>query len=321
LKAINDISSMRDIIRRQVDLLLIRNWLENCEKNHRSCSGRPVNGNDATFPLFLIDVRGKNLVEKTSNVRYFALSYVWGGIDQYKTTTSELAKLKENGSLELIRNQIPGVINDAIRLVKELGEIYLWVDALCIMNDNAQQKHQQIAQMASVYQQASLTIVALGGKDASAGLTGFRPHSRLNEGVEIAPGVLLCSRTRKLSDIISKSTYNTRAWTYQERLLSRRCLFFTEEQVYFQCGTTVVCEDRMDPCPHDHTMVAPLALSIGRQNSAQENRWHITFPYYARFVVDYSRKQLSFHIDVISAFLGISKSLEQLYGWRFAEGL
>lgn len=175
--------------------------------------------------------------------------------------------------------------------------------------------------MASVYHQAILTIVALGGKDASVGLPGIRPQSRLERGVEVATGVRLCPRKRKLSDIISNSTYNTRAWTYQERLLSRRCLFFTEEQVYFQGDAVILCEDRFKPCPDDHNLIAPLALLARLKLSVREKSWDEAFSYYARFVVDYSRKHLSYQSDIISAFTGITKILELYYGWRFLDGL
>lgn len=312
---------MRDINGSHVNLSLVRTWLDFCERSHSSCADLPRQAERAPLPLLLIDVKDRKLVEASTDSRYLALSYVWGGACQYKATTDKLATLKTKGSLRLLGDEIPQVIKDAIDFVNSIGEKWLWVDALSITHDDEQQKHHQIAQMASVYHQAVLTIVALGGKDASACLPGFRVNSRCIKGMDVVPGVRLCQRTRDLSDLISRSVYDTRAWTYQERLLSKRCVFFTEEQVYFQCGTSVCCEDRKEPIPHDHMLVAPLASSMRLDLSARNNVLSKAFPYYAQFVLDYSRKQLSYQSDVINAFTGITRMLEQHWDWRFLQAL
>jgi hypothetical protein len=59
-----------------------------------------------------------------------------------------------------------------------IGERYLWVDSLCIVQDDPQEKHGQIANMDAIYGNAILTINAAAGQDANAGLPGVRPLSR-----------------------------------------------------------------------------------------------------------------------------------------------
>jgi hypothetical protein len=298
---------MRDVSGSQVNIALLRGWLDACERNHGSCR-QPKHEETRTLPLLLIDSKERRLVNASSAFRYLALSYVWGGTSQFKTTKEALATLKTKGSLKQIEDEIPQVIKDAIDLVSSLGERYLWVDSLSITQDDEQQKHDQIAEMASVYHHAVLTIVAMGGKDASSGLPGFRPQSRVRSGVEVAPGVWLAPRTRKLSSIISQSVYNTRAWTYQERLLSKRCLFFTEEQVFFQCSDTKVqCEDRLEGFSENHQLVAPLAAATPLNPSIRQSVLNEPFPYYARFVMEYTRKTLSYEADIINAFTGLPK--------------
>jgi hypothetical protein len=69
------------------------------------------------------------------SVRYLALSYIWGGVDQLRITTKSIASMSASGAFSRpeFLSKIPVVIQDAIKFVQELGESYLWVDALCII--------------------------------------------------------------------------------------------------------------------------------------------------------------------------------------------
>ena len=118
------------------------------------------------------------LVDADSSCRYLALSYLWGKAKTFETTKSNLHDLKQDSSLIRFKNQIPRVINDAILLTSKLEERFLWVDALCIVQDDVDVKQTQISQMDMIYDQAVLTIVALSGKDANASLPGIAEGSR-----------------------------------------------------------------------------------------------------------------------------------------------
>jgi hypothetical protein len=168
---------MRDADGSQLDVSLLQDWVGGCESFHRHHRNEDM----ALIGLILIDIKERRLVEASSSSRYLTLSYVWGDITQYKITTAALNTLKRKDSLRLVEDEIPQIIKDAIEFVDFFVERYLWVDVLCITHDDEEQKHHQIAQMASIYQQAVLTIMALSGKDASSGLPGFRLHSRLAE--------------------------------------------------------------------------------------------------------------------------------------------
>jgi Heterokaryon incompatibility protein (HET) len=69
-------------------------------------------------------------------------------------------------------------------LIQKLGKRYLWVDALCITQDDAESKNQDIRHMDRIYGQAYSTIVALTGVDANSGLSGIRPSSRRSQEFE-----------------------------------------------------------------------------------------------------------------------------------------
>lgn len=181
----------------------------------------------------MIDVINRVTVPCPPKCEYFALSYVWG-----KVVPAPDA---------LASKTLPQTIEDAITVTKELGKRYLWVDALCIDQTPAylcspeqlERKFQQLSMMDLIYGCASLTLVAMSGDDSNAGLVGVsNPRtSQLKETIHDKDGNKYEFYTIPPSPLAEKdaSTWDTRAWTFQESLLSRRKLCFTGTQIYFQC--------------------------------------------------------------------------------------
>ncbi|KAF2259857.1 hypothetical protein CC78DRAFT_437421, partial [Lojkania enalia] len=99
---------------------------------------------------------------------YIALSYVWGGIKMLQTTLSNLKQLKRPGSLIREAGKLPQAILDAMDIAEALNERFLWVDSLCIIQDDAISKHSQISSMNIVYGQAALTLIAMDGENANS---------------------------------------------------------------------------------------------------------------------------------------------------------
>lgn len=86
--------------------------------------------------------------------------------------------LRTDGAFRGLDPQIPATIRDAIYLVRDIGERYLWVDALCIVQDDILSQNIQLAQMGLVYSLASFVIIAAAGEDANADLPGIRSGTR-----------------------------------------------------------------------------------------------------------------------------------------------
>lgn len=128
-------------------------------------------------------------------------------------------------------------IEDAITLVKRLGEQYLWIDPCCIDPRNEMEKKNQMENMDLIYRSAYLTIIALDGKDSAAGLPEisrpldltFRPL------VTIQYGQFIATFVDSIWDHIGKSPWDRRAWTMQEGLLSWRCVTFGQKRITFRC--------------------------------------------------------------------------------------
>jgi hypothetical protein len=177
--------------------LLVRNWLDRCA-NHAGCQA-DHSSEDFDFSFRLIDVQKGCLVEAPTDVRYVALSYVWGGVKQVMLNKTTRAYLEQEGSISdgglkypdgkymhlrpgLEGRVIPRTIRDAILLCRALNERYLWTDSLCILQDDEFQqasgawsnldKMTQIPKMDIIYGASLLTIIAACGIDSNAGLPG-----------------------------------------------------------------------------------------------------------------------------------------------------
>ncbi|KAM0425321.1 hypothetical protein ACHAPT_009377 [Fusarium lateritium] len=181
-------------------------------------------------------------------MEYVALSYVWGQTPMLKTTRASVSTLRQHYSLERLENQLPTTIIDSIKFVPLLEERYLWIDSLCIVQDDQVSAHQQIDQMAAVYDNATLVIVAVDGKDAEAGLHGL-PHSSrprvLGPVLEISPETRF---TVKADPFQSSAPWMTRGWTMQEIIFSRRKIVFFDNTVRWICRCSTYCE-KIDEAP------------------------------------------------------------------------
>lgn len=129
---------------------------------------------------------------------------------------------------------------------------------------------------------------------------------------------------------MDKSTYNTRGWTFQERLLSRRCFYLTETQIFFECQRSVYSEDQLswksEPCVQDKSFFWEtssnlitkklLALDVTFQNQKE-----LKFLRYSEVVEEYCHKNFTFANDIVDAFAGIEAAMENLCGWTMMYGL
>jgi hypothetical protein len=112
------------------------------------------------------------------------------------------------------QNLIPNTILDAITVVRKLTERYLWVDSLCLFQDDAVELRECVAIMDLFYEMATLTIVAAGSEDAWTGIQGVEPRPRwINQRIrEIVPGLNMITML-DMDTLLRRSTYSTRAWT------------------------------------------------------------------------------------------------------------
>jgi len=310
-----------------IDLSFLRGALRECEEEHGTLCDTNIGLPDGQLPtdILLIDVAENCLVKtSTSCQKYLALSYVWGSVPMFKTTQENLASLQEPGAFLHLHSQLPRILRDAMELTRYLGYRYLWCDALCIVQNDIQFKHSQIAKMSLIYGQAFLTICALSSSDAGVGLLGFSetlPGDLPQDSSGSTKTYAYVSMPPSLGAITHLLPYEQRAWTFQERLLSKRRLLFTATHIYFQCqdgmssnnafGRRVpkmklVGDDHWDPLPK---------FWWGNKGGV------FRVDLYVALVARYTLRNLSYSEDVIDAFSAISLIFESYYSTSIRKGI
>jgi hypothetical protein len=206
---------------------LVKDWIGFCQTNHTNCC--TVNTQGKTTRVRVIDCQTRQVIDAAEDCEYIALSYVWGP----PPANSGMGPRSYSGTDAI--EFAPNVIRDSIDVVLKLGFQCLWADQLCIDQQNKVEKSVQLRQMDLIYSKAQFTIIA-AAEDARFGLPGAGRVSRKRQ-----PSVKTRNRhiVGSFADpalTIKNSKWATRGWTYQEGLLSNRRLFFTKEQVYFECN-------------------------------------------------------------------------------------
>jgi len=187
--------------------------------------------------LRLIDVKTMCLVVKQLPTKYAALSYVWGPphLIQLKLHQMNVEKMSKPNALRERWNQVPTTIKDAIRVCIEFGIQYLWVDALCLVQD-APDLPRHLDKMTEIYDAAVMTIVAACADSSWTGLSGVSIARPMSQHRVSFGSMALIEPLPPLGTELENARWTQRGWTFQEHIFSRRCLIFLENRVVFQCN-------------------------------------------------------------------------------------
>ncbi|KXH25223.1 hypothetical protein CSIM01_04167 [Colletotrichum simmondsii] len=178
----------------------------------------------------------------------------------------------------------------------------------------------QLALMDVIYSRASFTIVSANGEDANARLSGICGIDRIKKQhtAEYSSDLTLLSLVPDFEDGAQQIYWNTRGWTYQERLLSRRLVFFTDNTVYFQCDQ-MTCSEDFNMLRDDVTQSASqqnITLSRGEApptlTRRHQYRLGISPEYYYRMVTEYTSREMSHTDDRVNGFKGILNVIEKV---------
>jgi hypothetical protein len=143
--------------------------------------------------------------------RYLALSYVWGGATQFLLTEDNLEKLNKTGSLS---PELLGVtVQDALEVTRNIGERYLWVDTLCVIQDSKLVRQQTLQDMDKIYAQSLLTIIAGSCSTAHDHLPGVTQGRVWTPWYAKVSPALSISAHFDFEDLLEHTAYNQRAWT------------------------------------------------------------------------------------------------------------
>jgi hypothetical protein len=282
-----------------VDFDEMRNWLRFCDQHHLADCRMPELDKIPYFSL--IDCATRSIVNAPDQAEFVALSYCWG-----PPTDSEP---NDTGKLPPVA---PLVIEDALKVTIALGIPYLWVDRYCNAQSDPSILSTQVQNMGKIYASAYVTIIAAAGVNPDFGLPGVSSRCRKPQvSVKTHGHHLAC--VPDIEQEIRNCRWSTRGWCYQENLLSKRRLAFTESQIYFQCWNMHCCES------------TPLCLEKAHTTSLERFRESIqtrrVFPRkgvgktsdeFAARVQEYLNKDFTKDSDALKAFLGICQAFREL---------
>ncbi|KAH8742405.1 heterokaryon incompatibility [Diaporthe sp. PMI_573] len=319
-----------------IDMSELRLWIDHCDKHHASHCQLSLEG-ETSFthhPKWLIDVERLCLVPGLPRQRYAALSYVWGMGTPFQTVKRNVDFLQQAGSmvsfLQDSSNQIPPgpglqrwtpviptTVRHVIKVAQLLGIGFLWVDTLCIIQDDEEEKQEQLRFMGSIYANACVTIVAAEGV-ASRGLRGIEHLSSLpmSRETRLSPyrRTRLHQHVQHLHSELQRSTWCKRAWTFQEQIYSRRLLIFGDSHVAWECHCSVWFEgiEVAEGQCQKNTEVIAQGFSFRRPANFED---------YASHVAQYNHRALTYPEDALYAFSGILHTLSTAFVGGFIGGL
>jgi hypothetical protein len=229
-------------------------------------------------------------------------------------------------------------IQDAVEVTRRLGIKYLWVDALCIIQEQPDKADWTIesAKMGLIYANAYLTIAATSASSASQGFltranrSGVSVNFRVCRAGPCEGKIYFREYTRITTTFyedVECSPLLKRAWVKQERILSRRTVDFSSRQIYWTCRTSRYAEDgQVDgdgaiEASAVLSSVAVFGLSRGAPEDQMDMMRGMFFSSWIHLIREYTALQLKFESDRLPALAGIAGVLGQSVPGRYLSGI
>lgn len=319
-------------------------WIHDCIRNHKTCASyQTIISAESSFPTRVLDVGlvTEDEIRLTSGSglsgNYAALSHCWGTSPIIKTTKASFDTLKKCIETE----KLSKVFRDAVSVTRGLGLQYLWIDSLCIIQDDAEDWEAEAANMAQIYSQAFVTIAACAASDGSEGLfpkdldwslIKLSSTSRTHQD----QGILIGLPLHKFQSL-SAAPLSTRAWTLQERVLSTRILHHGFDQVHWECREVIKSEGNNPPFGSylDSSQVSSFhngwLTRISRDLMPESvfdtelfgQHGHPRSPHDSWYgmVQEYTQRHLSYGDDKLPALSGLANVYSRRHGVDYVAGL
>lgn len=231
-------------------------WIRNCQTRHAGCDNEFIPESSKHYlPLRLLDVgdhenetislKLSSQLEKGIPGDYIALSHCWGEAVNVTLTKSNVDKMESSQLKSLTKT-----FQHAVQITRALKVRYLWIDSLCIVQDDDGEWESQSANMGLVYANAKCVISASASRDSNGGCfmpkdlfrddCTLRGSSRKSIRVIPSDNKSFAASLKLFKDKAENTVLSTRAWAFQERYLARRVLHFCEGVVFFECNYLVV---------------------------------------------------------------------------------
>jgi hypothetical protein len=263
------------------------------------------------MPARIIDIGTKrplsfvrlHWTEEGETGNFAALSYCWGGEPPIRSTVATAQDFTDG-----IRfSKFPKTLQDAMTVASKLNIRFIWIDCICIIQDDPEDVSREIAKMPQIFQEAYVTISASSAKSVNEGFLQPRrsePGARIKLPYKIPNrglGSVLLEEPRQYTP--AKDPISLRAWTLQEHILSPRILDFGCKDLWWVCQTVKRCEDG-EPMTKNIQIEIPFSLGS----------WRSTLH-------DYTRRFLTFSGDKLPAISGVAAEYGNIFQSEYLAGL
>lgn len=296
---------------------LASSWLNTCTETHPACQL----GAEPPLPTRVINVgaEGKQdpfLLESQSlRGQYVALSYCWGDpkVHPVLKTTSETYQ-KHQQCIDFA--SLPKTLRDAVTITRRLGLQYLWIDALCIIQGDADDWARESSRMCEVYSNAYLTIAGSNAAGNADGIFNKQAYGMPPEEIPYKDGMTIYVRKHlaRLHDNYAEMTrgsdkpepINCRAWTLQEGFLSNRILRYTSNELVWECNEWRHCECGLSSAPIEPDDEAS-NRSIRKPDMVETLSLSDIYQKWVEVMTHASERQLGYEEDRLPAISGLAK--------------
>ncbi|KAI1734367.1 heterokaryon incompatibility protein-domain-containing protein [Xylaria scruposa] len=326
-------------------------WLQHCRHQHPRC-GRYSAGAKTWQPSRLIDLGPQDsshwklihttmLDPSSSGDPYIALSYRWGPSPRLLLLSSSMDEFLLGKPIE----DLPQTFQDLTVIARKFSIQYIWIDALCILQDSKEDWHIQALTMRQVYAHAAFTVAASASADEDGGLFRRRDPSSVFPSIVKLPSCTSIPNTFRIFERdywdrnILAGPLHKRGWVFQERHLSPRVLYFTKTQIFWECFEEAKCESFPKEVPFHFSDKNLSTLWDFAEANEMPSLNHpndktvmpmAVYSVWRDLVKKYSQCSLTKASDKFPAFAGIAKLFQEITGdvylaglWqsRFLEGL
>ena len=286
----------------------IRTWMSECLETHSLCAPQKP----SSLPSRVIDVGQASSLDDPYLLKsgdraapYLALSYCWGTRKRLITTRDSIGRRREGFMLA----ELPETLRDAILVTRRLGVRYLWVDALCIVQDDDNDWLLESSKMRAVYSNALFVISALDASHSDSGM--FHDRTALiasNDDISATSAGLYIREDPGPHNHLTPHGQNSlgeRAWALQERFMATALLHFSRQRLFWECRTCSRYEGglRRD----NHPIRKGLGQSCDVNRSINEWVWY-------HLVNLFSKRKLTYTSDKLAAIAGLATEFEE-QGW------
>ncbi|KAK3988239.1 heterokaryon incompatibility protein-domain-containing protein [Cladorrhinum sp. PSN332] len=222
------------------------------DPSHAKC--RPDPGFGVEWPARLLKITRDQVVlvdfQDPMMGSFAALSYCWGSKEEHERNTPLQLNASTKTSLRagLPTSKLPLTLRQAVMVSRHLDIEYIWIDALCIIQDESSDWMAEAKKMATVYNMAKITIIATGASSSYDGflkqnLNSAHLESAFHQPIQLVAQMYCTSgfHANRRLHLPQSDPIDSRGWTYQEELLSTRMLRFTKEDVQWQCNSHSTC--------------------------------------------------------------------------------